>query len=450
MQRNGLDVITISGLRGHGRHGVYDFENERGQTFVADVSLYLDAASAAGGDALERSVDYSQVAVAVEHILTGPAVNLIETLAERIAQCALEFEAVQAVDVVVHKPQAPIDVPFADVTVRIHREKQGARASDGEVRANRIPARGAPISRSQRHKQHSRVQTSEDAFIALGANLDQPWRHLAQAVLALDQLEGVECTGVSGLFRTEPVLRADQAPQPDYYNAVVRVRTQLDPHDLLAALQYLEGQHGRAEKGGWQPRPLDLDIITYGQQQIDTPELQVPHPRAWDRAFVLAPLLQVDADAHLPGYGAARDLLAAIRDQEIELCADVWVEQAVAGHDFDTPSEHSAAPGARETVPSDVADSFEGVGPAEGNGRGSARGNHRPALRIVDDADELHRLDSDPVVRQRRTPRLETGLPEDYARGLLPVDGDVRARRTTTVRPTVTGAIPVQRQRGKR
>ena len=117
----GVDRITITGITARGYHGVFDSERADGQDFTVDVALGVDTRKAAQGDDLTQTVDYSAVAEEVVAIIEGEPVNLIETLAERIATAALTRPRVRGVEVTVHKPQAPIAVPFADVTVMISR-----------------------------------------------------------------------------------------------------------------------------------------------------------------------------------------------------------------------------------------------------------------------------------------------------------------------------------------
>jgi len=118
-----LDRIALSGLSATGHHGVFDFERREGQTFVVDVVLGVDTRAAAATDDLARTVDYGAVAAGVVAAIERDPVDLIETLAQRIADGCLAFDLVQAVEVVVHKPQAPVGVPFGDVTVTITRQR---------------------------------------------------------------------------------------------------------------------------------------------------------------------------------------------------------------------------------------------------------------------------------------------------------------------------------------
>lgn len=117
------DRITLSGLRATGRHGVFDHERRDGQEFVVDATLWLDLAPAATSDALRDTVDYGALANAIVGHIQGEPLDLIEALAGRIADTCLDDPRVRQVEVTVHKPQAPIDVPFGDVAVTIARSR---------------------------------------------------------------------------------------------------------------------------------------------------------------------------------------------------------------------------------------------------------------------------------------------------------------------------------------
>lgn len=118
-----MDRVTLRGLRIRGNHGVFEHEREEGQTFVVDLGLGLDTAPAAAADDLEQTVHYGVLAEEVAAVVAGEPVDLIETLAQRIADTCLAHKRVEEVEVTVHKPQAPITVPFDDVTVTITRRR---------------------------------------------------------------------------------------------------------------------------------------------------------------------------------------------------------------------------------------------------------------------------------------------------------------------------------------
>ena len=118
------DRIAVRGLRAYGHHGVYAFERRQGQTFSCDAVLEVDTRPAAEFDDLARTVNYAELAQRLYAVLSGEPVDLLETLAQRLADVCLAYDLVEAVEVTVHKPEADLGVPFADVTVTIRRRRR--------------------------------------------------------------------------------------------------------------------------------------------------------------------------------------------------------------------------------------------------------------------------------------------------------------------------------------
>lgn len=118
-----MDTITLSGVTAVGHHGVFDFERRNGQPFIVDAVLHLDFAKAAASDDVLDTAHYGEVAERIKHWITGDPLNLIEALAVRIAEDLLEEFPLAAVDITVHKPKAPIEVEFGDVSVSVHRRR---------------------------------------------------------------------------------------------------------------------------------------------------------------------------------------------------------------------------------------------------------------------------------------------------------------------------------------
>lgn len=498
-----LDQIRLTGISATGYHGVFAHERREGQTFVADVVVHVDTRRAAAGDDLAHTVDYGEVAELVAAVLSGEPADLIETVAERIAATVLARPHVQAVDVAVHKPQAPITVPFGDVVVSIRRDRtklpaaEPYRAPTGQVRRSdggtrprtaplpltadpaaassgagslatassaaalsaaassaaassgavpdahaaapdassrsplaapeapaaplvvpppvaasaagppaaapsappaappeRVSVSGAlsgavpaaPSSEASRRSHDAGpdgggavvvgpaptgavptgvlpavlaaaapartasgpsphdapdgprtelmapvphdaldgprtelmapvpdvvdgevvLDALDDppthpvrAVLALGANLGPAQDTLRQAVADLASTPGIQVDAVSPLARTAAV----GPEQPDYLNAVVLTRTTLAARDLLRAVHAVEQRHGRERLEHWGPRTLDVDIVVYGDTLAVTDDLELPHPRAHERAFVLQPWAQIDPEAVLPGLG---------------------------------------------------------------------------------------------------------------------------------------------------
>ncbi len=146
------------------------------------------------------------------------------------------------------------------------------------------------------------------AWVALGGNLGDARQSVQQALQALDALPQTRLEAASSLYRTTPV----DASGPDFINAVARLRTSLAPLALLQALQGLEQQAGRERPYRNAPRTLDLDVLLYSGVRQQTPELELPHPRMLQRAFVLVPLAEIDAELVPP------EMLQAVADQAIE------------------------------------------------------------------------------------------------------------------------------------
>jgi dihydroneopterin aldolase/2-amino-4-hydroxy-6-hydroxymethyldihydropteridine diphosphokinase len=260
------DRISLYAVRARGFHGVLPEEKAQGQEFVVDVLLDVDLSRAADTDDLAHTVSYADVAADVVALVEGDPVDLIETLAGRIADAVLARPMVEAAEVTVHKPQAPVGVPFGDVAVTIRRER------------------------------------CEPVVVALGGNLGDVTGTLASAVRHLAAVPGVQVRAVSPLVETDPVGGPDQ---PDYLNAVLLARTRLAPWSLLRSLHAVEAAHGRVRETRWGARTLDLDLIQYGvpgtagEQISAEPDLMLPHPRAADRAFVLEPWHLIDPEAVL-------------------------------------------------------------------------------------------------------------------------------------------------------
>ncbi|MGN8247126.1 2-amino-4-hydroxy-6-hydroxymethyldihydropteridine diphosphokinase [Cellulomonas soli] len=424
-----LDQVQLVGVSAFGYHGVFPAERREGQVFVADVVVHLDTRRAAGRDDLALTVNYGVLAEQVAAVLAGEPADLLETVAERIAATVLATALVVAVDVQLHKPQAPITVPFDDVVVAIHRDRSRLPAAEpyrAPVAAaaapggpERTPARGevvpthtavmpispglgspalasapTPVATPDRHPLseylaapvapqmsgptpvlpppgpvasvqpptgyapgvpapavgpavgpevvslpatgpvsgpvdaaagHPGAELVElvepvevvdgelelDALdqvpaapvpvvLAIGANLGNAQETLRQAVSDLAAVPGLHVDDVSALARTAAVGGPEQ---PDFLNAVVLARTTMSARDLLRATQAIEHAHGRERLQHWGPRTLDVDIVVYGSTLATTDDLELPHPRAHERAFVLQPWAQVDPDAVLPGLG---------------------------------------------------------------------------------------------------------------------------------------------------
>ena len=356
-------IIALKGLGALANHGVYDFERDRNQRFSADIVMWVETAGAT--DDIAATVSYADIADEAMAVLTGTAVDLIETLAETIAARVMGHEGVVGTEVTVHKPDAPIDHPFADVSVTVRAGQTDAmplslslkgvyEAEDGSVLTGEIEAYGraqapSPAEQEQsgalptrRDVQAAHAAPAHDAtrperlrsrrvVLAIGGNLGDVPVTLMHTVEALSYMEGFQIDDVSPIMRTKPVLAPGQAPQPDYWNAVVVGSAIATPDELFAQTSRIERELGRERHERWGARTVDIDIIQIEGLASSDPVLTLPHPRAKERAFVLAPWLLCEPDAILEGVGRVSDLLADTPDREgIIDAVDDWLEDPSA------------------------------------------------------------------------------------------------------------------------
>ena len=163
-----------------------------------------------------------------------------------------------------------------------------------------------------------------EAFIGIGSNLEDPQSQIINAFQELQELPNIQVLLKSSLYQSKPMGPNDQ---PDFINAIVKISTTLQPHELLNELQNIEERHLRKRQTErWGPRTLDLDIILYGDQQIDTKQLQIPHSGMAEREFVLIPLQEIEADLIIPGKGTLRELIERLPRYELKKIDNMDVE----------------------------------------------------------------------------------------------------------------------------
>lgn len=154
------------------------------------------------------------------------------------------------------------------------------------------------------------------AWLGLGSNLHQPEAQIREALRRLDATTDIELLRKSSLFRTPPW---GDEKQDDFINAVAQIETSLEPAALLNDIQMIESLMGR-QRGDrrWGPRLIDIDLLLFGNLQVQTAKLVVPHPRMHERAFVLVPLVELEPDLVIPGHGRVDELLQQIDTSGIE------------------------------------------------------------------------------------------------------------------------------------
>ena len=338
-------VIALRGLEVDAVHGVFDFERQEPQRFVADVTLWVQADGALAADDIAGTVSYAEIADEVVSILQGQSASLLETLADRIARAAMSYDGVEGVEATVHKPDAPMPHAFDDVSVTV---RLGAvdltplaltRADIYDAGAGSVLTGSTGTGGASEGGKHGQADGRRAALpspvvvgprsvvIAIGGNLGNVPVTLASVVEALDYVEGFSVSDVSPLLRTRPVLDEEQQEQPDYWNAVVLGTFEGDVSSLLEQTERIEREFGRERNEHWGARTIDIDIVQVEGTTSSDPALMLPHPRAHERAFVLAPWVLADPSAVLEGVGPVAELLEECDDREGILDAiDDWLE----------------------------------------------------------------------------------------------------------------------------
>lgn len=256
-----FDKIHIKDLEIYANHGVFPEENVLGQKFLVSLTLYTNARKAGKSDSLEDSINYGDVCIFVTNYLKTNTFKLIETVAERLAETLLlKYSLLKGVTVEIKKPWAPVGLPVKTVSVEITR-------------------------------------FWHTAYIALGSNMGDKKAYLDQAVSSLNELSTCHVERVSSYLVTEPYGGVEQ---DDFLNACLCLKTLLSPEELLDELHIIEKAANRERIIHWGPRTLDLDILLYDDEIIESDDLIIPHVEMHKRNFVLIPLKEIAANKRHP------------------------------------------------------------------------------------------------------------------------------------------------------
>jgi dihydroneopterin aldolase/2-amino-4-hydroxy-6-hydroxymethyldihydropteridine diphosphokinase len=262
------DRIDITGLTVTTVVGALPHEREIAQPLRIDLALHVDLRDAGHSDELGDTVHYGLVTEQVAEIVRENKDVLLERLADRIAETAVGFDRVEAVDLTVTKLRPPIGEHVETTAVRISRTP-----ADFDVRP----------------------RTSHRAIVAVGSNLGDREGHLR---FALGELGSI--VAQSQVFETDPI--GGPEDQSAYLNMVAVLDTPLDPFAFLRRCQRIESAAMRQRTVAWGPRTLDVDVLFFDDVTVTSPELTIPHPLFAQRRFVLAPLAEVAPERCPPGW----------------------------------------------------------------------------------------------------------------------------------------------------
>jgi dihydroneopterin aldolase/2-amino-4-hydroxy-6-hydroxymethyldihydropteridine diphosphokinase len=249
-----MDKITISNLEVFAYHGVLKEENALGQKFLVSAELSTDITEAAIGDDITKSINYASVCKSIDTFLKEHTYQLIETTADRLADYLLRtYERIDKIKLEIKKPWAPILMTLDTVSVVVNR---------GWHRA----------------------------YLGIGSNLGDKEANLREAIRLIEEDEVTKVLRTSSFLITKPVGGVEQ---DDFLNGALMIKTLRSPSMLLELIARIEKELKRERIIHWGPRTIDLDILFYDEEVIQTKDLTIPHPELTKREFVLEPLAQI-------------------------------------------------------------------------------------------------------------------------------------------------------------
>ena len=257
-----MSSIDIHNLKVVACHGVLEEEKINRQPFCFDVSIEYDFAKAAQLDDLNYTLNYDEIMHAISDFCKDNTFDLIETLCHRAATMLMRKYPIDSVTVTVKKPQAPVSLPFDNVSV-------------------------------------STTLTRTTALLSLGSNMGDRQAYLDNAIKELENNQDITVQKVSAPFENPPYGGVAQSP---FINMAVKISTHLSPYELLEYLHLIESGAQRDRSVHWGDRTLDMDIVFYGDKVIDDDILTIPHADYINRDFVLKPLKEIAPNFVCPLY----------------------------------------------------------------------------------------------------------------------------------------------------
>ena len=258
-----MDYINIEKLKIFAYHGVNEEEKENGQTFFINAKLYSDIVTPGLSDDLEDTVNYSKVCKFINKFFTENRFDLIEAAALQTARAILKnFPKIRKIDFEVNKPEAPVSLSFENISVSVS------------------------------------VEWTK-AYLSIGSNIGDKDEYLNEAVGEFYNDDNCRVNAVSNFVETKPY---GPVEQDNFLNGCVEIETIYSPRELLDRIHEIEDINDRTREVHWGPRTLDIDIVLFGEEVIDEPDLKIPHIEMHKRAFVLVPLNQIAPNALHPVF----------------------------------------------------------------------------------------------------------------------------------------------------
>ncbi len=281
--------IFIKNLRLYGYHGVREYEKKNGQFFVFNISVYIKDTDFAGNDRLEKTISYSDVIKKIREINNSQSFDLLETFCQSLACSIIGMsELVERADVAIEKPTPPIE------------EKLDAVGVGYSIKSDDKVTSITDLNKLFKEKGQEKSKKFS-AFLSVGSNMGDRKANIKKALRLIKDNPSVDIKKISSLYETGPMYLTDQN---NFYNIAVQiaVRNEMGPFQLLGLIKGIEYYMGRKKtEKRYGPRPIDIDILFFNSEEIESDILQIPHPRISERRFVLVPLCEIAPGIKIKG-----------------------------------------------------------------------------------------------------------------------------------------------------
>lgn len=271
------DFIKVTNMKVFAYHGVLEEEKKNGQDFYLNAKVYVDMRLAGLTDKLEDTINYDQVCIFLAEVFEERRFDTIEAAAEyTVQEIMVNFPSIEAMELEVRKPHAPLTYVPEDISVTIYREWH-------------------------------------TVYLSFGSNMNNPLGHINEAIVMLKEPYAVRNTKRSDLYVTKPY---GPVKQNDFINGCLELETYMDPEELVTYIHEIEDYFERDRSIHWGPRPIDLDIIFFDDYVYNSKTLTIPHADMENRRFVLEPLSELCPGRRHPVWGKT----VAQMKKELEQC----------------------------------------------------------------------------------------------------------------------------------
>ncbi|MBQ2901849.1 MAG: 2-amino-4-hydroxy-6-hydroxymethyldihydropteridine diphosphokinase [Agathobacter sp.] len=277
------DFIKVTNMKVFAYHGVLEEEKKNGQDFYLNAKVYVDMRKAGLTDQLEDTINYDSVCIFLAEVFAEKQFDTIEAAAEyTLQEIIVNFPTIEAMELEVRKPHAPLTYVPEDISVTIYREWH-------------------------------------TVYLSFGSNMGNPTGHINEAITMLKDPYAIRNVRLSDLFVTKPY---GPVEQNDFVNGCLEMETYMDPEELVTYIHEIEDYFERDRSVHWGPRPIDMDIVFFDDYIYNSKTLTIPHADMENRMFVLEPLSQLCPGRRHPVWGKTvaqmkKELLAAGKEEDI-------------------------------------------------------------------------------------------------------------------------------------